>query len=609
LTGASIAKIFGVKDHPIHTSTGIAPPASRAGVKLVSMNLLMDRDDAALVWRGPMINSAIRQLYSELEWGELDFLLVDLPPGCVSSDTRVYANGAPITVSQLKQGDHVYSVSSQILRDCKRNSLTAAVERRRVLEVVPQGESEVFEIRTKSRSLRATSNHPILAVNRRRLLGSRFYDYSLQWRRLGDLKPRDIIAVVKKLPESPRPMRRLPRVNVKTAKRIDMPGEVTDDFARLVGYFLGDGFVRIDPKTRTYQVLFAEPPEGRYRSHYIQLLRRIFGRIRVYQDSKHFGLLSRPAAELFRELDLFRHALEKRIPLWIFTLPISQKRAFIEGYCDADGCRRQGKPLFRREGWMNFESPNRLLMEDLRSLCITAGLRVTNLYSRVRTLRPPSGRTYTSKLWSFESSDQSRSSRYGAGLIRGEAGLGLVNDYVGFERVSRVARVGRQEVYDLKVDGNESFVADGIIVHNTSDAPLTVFQSLPLDAVLIVSSPQDLAVTIVAKAVNMAKIMNVPILGLIENMSYVTCPDCGRKIELFGSSKGQEASNAFSIEYLGSIPVNPLISQLCDEGKIEEYESPEFAGITQRLIEKTRQLNVPQTLRSTDKSMEKESGR
>jgi Mrp family chromosome partitioning ATPase len=143
----------------------------------------------------------------------------------------------------------------------------------------------------------------------------------------------------------------------------------------------------------------------------------------------------------------------------------------------------------------------------------------------------------------------------------------------------------------------------------TSDAPLTVFQSLPLDAVLVVSSPQDLAVTIVAKAINMAKIMNAPILGLIENMSYVTCPDCGRKIELFGRSKGQEASNAADIEFLGSIPVNPLISQLCDEGKIEEYKSPEFTPMTQRLIEKTRQLKVAQELRSAEKSMERESGR
>ena len=143
----------------------------------------------------------------------------------------------------------------------------------------------------------------------------------------------------------------------------------------------------------------------------------------------------------------------------------------------------------------------------------------------------------------------------------------------------------------------------------TSDAPLTVFQSLPLDAVLIVSSPQDLAVTIVAKAINMAKIMNAPILGLVENMSYATCPDCGRRIELFGRSKGQEASNAANIEFLGLIPVNPLISQLCDEGKIEEYKSPEFQAIAQRLIEKTRQLKVPQELKRTEKSTGRESGR
>ena len=135
----------------------------------------------------------------------------------------------------------------------------------------------------------------------------------------------------------------------------------------------------------------------------------------------------------------------------------------------------------------------------------------------------------------------------------------------------------------------------------TSDAPLTVFQSIPVDAALIVSSPQDLAVMIVGKAIHLAKIMKAPVLGLIENMSYVTCPDCGRKIELFGKSTGQEASRTAGVEFLGSLPVNPLISQLCDEGKIEEYKSPEFGAIAQRLIEKMRKLKAPQELSSTDK--------
>ncbi len=140
----------------------------------------------------------------------------------------------------------------------------------------------------------------------------------------------------------------------------------------------------------------------------------------------------------------------------------------------------------------------------------------------------------------------------------------------------------------------------------TSDAPLTVLQSLPLDGVLIVSSPQDLAVTIVSKAINMAKIMNVPILGLIENMSYLTCPDCGSKIELFGRSRGKQVSAAANIEFLGSIAVNPLISQLCDEGKIEEYENADFASITKRIVAKTTQLKVRQELRHPESSSERD---
>jgi Mrp family chromosome partitioning ATPase len=143
----------------------------------------------------------------------------------------------------------------------------------------------------------------------------------------------------------------------------------------------------------------------------------------------------------------------------------------------------------------------------------------------------------------------------------------------------------------------------------TSDAPLTVFQSLPLDAVLIVSSPQNLAVTIVAKAINMAGIMKVPILGLIENMSYVTCPDCGRRIELFGRSKGQEASAAAKIEFLGSIAVDPLVSRLCDEGRIEEYKSAEFGSVAERVVERTKMLSVPQEVRHVYDLEGKERGR
>ena len=165
----------------------------------------------------------------------------------------------------------------------------------------------------------------------------------------------------------------------------------------------------------------------------------------------------------------------------------------------------------------------------------------------------------------------------------------------------------RQLYTDLEWGSLDYLLVD--LPPGTSDSPLTVFQSLPVDAVLIVSSPQELAVTIVSKSINMARIMKVPILGLIENMSYLACPDCGRRIDLFGRSKGREASAAAKTEFLGSVAVDPLISQLCDEGRIEEYNSADFASIAQRIIEKTREVKVPQELRQADTVAERERRR
>jgi len=103
--------------------------------------------------------------------------------------------------------------------------------------------------------------------------------------------------------------------------------------------------------------------------------------------------------------------------------------------------------------------------------------------------------------------------------------------------------------------------------------------------------------------------MKVPILGLIENMSYANCPHCRERIELFGRSKGKEASDAANIDFLGSMAVDPTISQLCDEGRIEEYDGKEFASIAQRVIDKTRQVKVVQELRHPDSPLETESRR
>jgi Mrp family chromosome partitioning ATPase len=119
----------------------------------------------------------------------------------------------------------------------------------------------------------------------------------------------------------------------------------------------------------------------------------------------------------------------------------------------------------------------------------------------------------------------------------------------------------------------------------TSDAALTVMQSLPLSGVLLVSSPQDLAEMVVRKAARMARTMQVPLLGLVENMSYFVCPEGGRRYEVFGPSHGEEMARRLGVPFLGRLPLDPRIAALCDAGKAEEYPAEAFAPIAHQLQE------------------------
>ena len=106
----------------------------------------------------------------------------------------------------------------------------------------------------------------------------------------------------------------------------------------------------------------------------------------------------------------------------------------------------------------------------------------------------------------------------------------------------------------------------------TGDVPLTIFQSIPVDGIIVVASPQQLVRVIVEKAVKMANMMNVPVLGLIENMSYAECPDCGKRINIFGESKIDEIAAAHGLPVLGRIPINPKLAAACDKGMVELFE-------------------------------------
>ncbi|MDO4982191.1 MAG: Mrp/NBP35 family ATP-binding protein [Eubacteriales bacterium] len=103
----------------------------------------------------------------------------------------------------------------------------------------------------------------------------------------------------------------------------------------------------------------------------------------------------------------------------------------------------------------------------------------------------------------------------------------------------------------------------------TGDVPLTVFQSLPVDGIIIVTTPQDLVGMIVAKAVNMAELMHIPVLGIVENMSYYKCPDCGKEHAIFGESKVEETAEQFGIAHTAKLPIDPVITTMVDAGEVE----------------------------------------
>ena len=118
----------------------------------------------------------------------------------------------------------------------------------------------------------------------------------------------------------------------------------------------------------------------------------------------------------------------------------------------------------------------------------------------------------------------------------------------------------------------------------TGDVALNVFQSLPVDGVIIVASPQELVSMVVQKAVKMAQMMNIPIVGLVENMSYVQCPDCGKKLYIFGEGKTEEAAKEYHIPLLAKMPIDPALAKLTDDGCIEQFEGHWLDSVVETLL-------------------------
>jgi Mrp family chromosome partitioning ATPase len=543
--GPNIPLMMGVKEKPSMSAEMINPP-SAFGVKVVSLGFFY-KDETPLIWRGPMVAGAVRQLLTKVNWGELDYLVCDLPPGCLPAGTFVLmANNVPKPIEKVVVGEFVMSYDGQRLVP------------RRVLGVFPQGRQMTYRLGTPNRTIIASGNHPFLKYHR-----------TNHWKRLDRLKVGDRLVVVGCV-EGGQTMN-LPTIE-HSSNFIALPEKTTSDFMQIVGHFVGDGFIKRQRLTGIVGVRVCEPRDSKFREEYQSLYRKVF-HCHIFDDNdgQKFAVASIPLAKLFASLDLDHKARDKRVPDWVFTLPLEQRQAFIRGYAEADASIRfrsstkylpDAHGLYRTvkiaQNTVTVESMNELLVRQMHELCLMSGFRASNVVEEENTNQRLPGGTilHSSVSYSFQFSLKVDKSAFKLGLVK------------------EIEPLGDRETYDLQVDEYGNFVANSIIVHNTGDSSLTLTQTVPLGGVVIVTTPQEASVTIAQKALSMFRKLDVPILGVVENMSYFICTHCGEKSYIFSTGGGRRISSMLSVDFLGEIPLNASIREGMDKGMPVVVSSP-----------------------------------
>jgi Mrp family chromosome partitioning ATPase len=536
--GPNIPLMMGIKDRPEVRENIIVPPVSR-GVKVASLGFFY-KDETALVWRGPMVAGAVRQLITQVQWGDLDYLVIDLPPGCLPAGTLVrMGNGSPRPIEQVKVGEFVMSYDGQSLVP------------RRVTGVFPQGKQRVFKLKTPNRTIVASGNHPFLK-----------YSSTPYWSKLGQLKVGDRL-VVASCVEGGQALP-LPVID-HDPSQITIPTATTPEFMRLVGHFVGDGFIKVQKGRGAVGIRVCEPRGSKFRKVYEDLYHEVFN-CHTFEDNagQKFAVASIPLAQLFRSLDLDHKANAKRVPDWVFSLPLDQRQAFLRGYAEADGTIRHRQEEKVLKAWngvsrsvmivqdtVGVGTSNMHLATQIHELCLMSGLRASNVGTRVRKNQVlPEGRKM----------DESVAYEFEFSLKVDKRSFKLA-------RIKEITPAGEVDTYDLQVDQHQNFVANSMLVHNTGDSGLTVAQTIPLSGVIIVSTPQEAALNIATKAIGMFKKLNVPIIGIVENMSYFVCPHCGEKSNIFSNGGARKAAANMELQFLGEIPLYPRIREQSDIGE------------------------------------------
>jgi Fe-S cluster assembly protein SufB len=407
---------------------------------------------------------------------------------CLSGETRIYTARGVVLLRDVLPGDVVFSF------DEETNEIIPAP----VKNFMPKGERPVYEVKVGTRAIRATENHPFLVLELHKPEGKQRGRYARTWKYLRDIKPGDLVAVAKSLPDVGQDyVLEQPDVELNWRhNHVELPEQTSEDLMWWLGLYIGDGFIHYDNSKA--RVEFAIPATDEpLRNELKRVTTNLFDISMQNHDPYRLTVGSTVVARYLETNGFSGGALEKRVPDWVASLPQEQILAFIGGYVDADGYVRDHEK--NKDVMLTSANPD--LLQDVRGLAEMCGVHTSNVH-RFESKHPhDETRLVTGYRMMFSGDFDKLGCRSEQRLVRmgkrkfhhsysmaeGTSFRNHVNEFMGYVKVDSITPAGMEAVFDIEIDGPHNFVAEGLIVHNSEMVYHSVLEHLEKQGVIFLS--------------------------------------------------------------------------------------------------------------------------
>ena len=407
---------------------------------------------------------------------------------CLAAGSLVWTPRGQVPIKEIEPGDQVFAYDEE-----KDRFVVAPVR-----AAAQTGEKLTYEVRVGGRTIRATDNHPFLALVDERKPGRQRARYARRWKTLAELQPGDLVAVPRDLPEFGAPQR-IPGVS-RASGEVFGPMWTSRDLLWLVGYFLGDG--SLQSSGRTHRVQFAVPAaDVELRAEITRIVQELFGLRAIPGDDQRLVVNSLALVDWFHEVGLAGSAHTKHVPGWVYDTTLPERLSFLGGWVDADGYVRP-----ETSGSVTLTSVNEPLIIQAKELAELCGLRTGGHWTWQQPHAHAPERTMTGHRLGisgdFERLDcrnPKRLARFGrrhyshsSTSARGTTFRSHCTEHLGFERIASITPYEVEPVWDVEVDGPHNFIADGLVVHNSEVVYHQIREDLEEKGVIFVDTDTGL---------------------------------------------------------------------------------------------------------------------